>query len=799
MQWRPWNRFRREGHPADETLATVWRIQALFNNFRRILEQNNAAIEQMAAMEQALGGAYIFDRAFLEASVHRLSTLVHHVVYNLNALTDNTHVALYERCEQIGRTLRQILAGKPETDQPEVCIPLGAVDWDLEPEVGLAVVCLAEIRRRSEIGVAEGFTVTRTGCLALIRPDLQWPPEALRERLDAAVADLVRKTGTDRLSVSLVSIDALSPSRLPGATCTPADLADTLERLLHRIPADRASIEPAAQPAAALVQAAAALETGEVATMAGDAAGLEVLMVTAHTPETPDAIDRYFLRRAQPFDIVASEIAAKPDDKSLPEGQRPTAAGVFGLLRGSAFLTPGAMKSLARAALVLERLLGEPCLVDWQRTSDGTIVVTGLRSMVPPDPAERKTDLAAALASARICGQGGQTVQSGVAAGTVVHVDERSDPAAFPLGAIAVARSASPRLAPLLQRAGALITEIGTATGHLGIVAREMRVPSVFAQPGALDRLAPGSMVTVDAAAATVYEGILDGLLQSGASGGELFPTDPEYRILRRLLRLILPLNLVDPRAADFTPRGCRSWHDILHYCHEQAVHELTHLQERRPGLAGLRTHRLRTGVPLEIRILDIGQGIAAQAGSEAGVSDLRCQPLAAFLKGLNAPRAWSRDPAALSLKDIASGGPPPAAGGNLAIVTRDYFNLSLQTGYHFSVIDAYQSPDPQRSHIYFRYAGGFADVRRRTRRAGLIHDVLALLDFTVTQKQDLVVGRLKPTDTHSFETVMGVLGALTAFTRQRDTVMTRDADRQILLKRFTEAFLPPAATEGTQ
>ncbi len=806
MMWRPGNLFRSKRHPDDETVATVWRLQALFNNFRRILEQNNAAIEQMAAMEQALGGAYIFDRAFLEASVHRLSALVHHVVYNLNALTDNAHVALYERCEQIGRTLRQVLAGKPEADPVEVCLPLDAVDWDLEPEVGLSVVCLAEIRRRSEIRVAEGFVVTRTGCRALFRPDLQWPPQEIKERLEAAAADLVRATGATGLTVSPVLIDSLSPARLPGATCAPADFAATLERLLRRIAADRPSTEPAAAPVAAWVQQALpVVQTGQVATMAGDVGGLEVLRVEAQTVETPPAMDRYFLRRAQPFDLVSSEVAAKPDDKALPDGQRPTAAGVSGLLRGSALLTPGAVKPLARAALVVERLIGEPCLMDWQRTSDASMVVTGLRSLPPlPHPAGSQPDLAAAVASARVCCQGGQTVQSGVAAGTVIHVDERFDPADFPVGAIAVARTASPRLAPLLQRAGALITEIGTATGHLGIVAREMRVPSIFALPGALDRLPAGSLATVDAAAATVYAGILDALLRYGAAGGELFPSDPEYRTLRRLLRLILPLNLADPQAADFTPRGCRSWHDILHYCHERAVEELAHLQQRRPGLTGLRTHRLRTGVPVEIRILDIGQGLAAQAGPEAQVSDLHCQPLLAFLKGLNQPQAWSRDPVSLSMGDIVSGAPPPAAAmgaaaGNLAIVGSDYLNLSLQMGYHFSVIDAYRSPDPQRSHIYFRYAGGFADVQRRTRRAGLIHDVLAILDFAVTQKQDLVVGRLKPTDGPSFETVMGVLGALTAFTRQRDTVMTSDADRHLLLKRFTEAFLPSAAAEATR
>jgi hypothetical protein len=133
---------------------------------------------------------------------------------------------------------------------------------------------------------------------------------------------------------------------------------------------------------------------------------------------------------------------------------------------------------------------------------------------------------------------------------------------------------------------------------------------------------------------------------------------------------------------------------------------------------------------------------------------------------------------------------PPDAMRGNLAIVGRDYMNLSLRLGYHFSVVDAYLGPDPQRSHVYFRFVGGLAEAELRTRRAHFIRDVLASLDFNVSQKADLVVGRLKLVAPESLRSALTALGALTTFTRQLDTAMRTDDHQREFYRVFAEAFL---------
>jgi len=44
-------------------------VRFVFRTFKRILALNTQALERMAQMDRALGGEYVFDKAFLESSV----------------------------------------------------------------------------------------------------------------------------------------------------------------------------------------------------------------------------------------------------------------------------------------------------------------------------------------------------------------------------------------------------------------------------------------------------------------------------------------------------------------------------------------------------------------------------------------------------------------------------------------------------------------------------------------------------------------------------------------------------------
>jgi len=166
--WPPHFGFGRKGR-RDTAEIDIWRLQSLFNNFRRILFLNNAVLEDMDHLERVLGGEYIFDRAFLEASVRTISSRVHHVSYNLNALTGNGYISLYDRYQAIRTKLDDILAGNASTLAPAAVLPLEALGWELEPLVGTSLVCLAELRHQPAMPVAQGFVVTTAGTEALSR------------------------------------------------------------------------------------------------------------------------------------------------------------------------------------------------------------------------------------------------------------------------------------------------------------------------------------------------------------------------------------------------------------------------------------------------------------------------------------------------------------------------------------------------------------------------------------------------------------------------------------------------------
>jgi len=796
--------------------ATSWRLQSLFIHYRRILELNNTALELMSEMERALGGEYIFDRTFLETSVARLSTCVYHVVYSLNALTANAHVALYDRFQEIKDRLQQILAGGPPLNDHTPIISFEEIDWDMEPQVGLPAVCLTQVHRRSGTRIMDGFVVTAAACHVILMKECTVSeggvtPDSVTQGIREHLQNLTgRPDGTpDDTGFTVSLVMAGTPLDPPAAIRTgiPAPhVVQTIHDLLTQALSSGKDICNLSPVVMVQEERVSALH-GEVLTRPSTPVDYpspraELLEVTAHHPAAPQSMDRYLLRRAHPFDLVTSEIGVRPAGQPLGEGPGPFDTLPNGRVRGSALLTPTALRELAETALMLERLLGRACSMRWCLLKDGETAVCSVAPLKSGEP-EPYSDMAAVIAQAHTLCRGGQTVQSGAAAGTVVHVTDTFDPQAFPAGAIAAAATASPRLAPLLQRAGAILTAAGTAAGHLATVARELRVPAIFGLPDLLSKVPAGARVTVDAGEGAVYDGILDGLLRY--TGADLDPGDPEYRLLRSLLRFILPLHLVDPNAPDFTPLACRSYHDIIHFCHERAVVELANLQVSRPGLAGLRTRRLHTGVPLDMRILDIGGGLAPETHDPIAPDDIQCEPLSLFLQGLGQSKAWDQTPADLRLRDVFRGmsqtsqalnTQPDQFAGNLAIIAGDYLNLSLRLGYHFSVIDTLLGTDPQRNYVYFRFVGGLADARGRERRARFIHHVLSTLDFNVSQKGDLVTGRLKLAPPECLREAVRTLGVLTAFTRQRDTTMQSDSDPMALFERFSSLFLQPAADQ---
>lgn len=784
-------------------------VRSLFAKFRRIQKLNTRALELMAEMEQALGGEYIFDRAFLNSSVRDLSTLTHQVVYSLNAMSQNRYVDLFDCYQGIRGTLDDILEGGSGPFASHLTLPYPILGWELEPLAGTLNVCLAEARQHLDLPAPDGFAVSVAGCRLFRRENAEaglleareqdeppaahaFVPAALEAAIRAELNSLfARRNGPCPLTVRICHAESKADRQaaLNGhGNVRPEDLLSVCKQVLWEHVARSAATEGGKDSCVALgVHEAVPCDVyGSIASFYSMELSSTFFRVTATPANDPEKTERYLIRRVYPFDLVRSEIHPKGWDEPLPTGASPLSQRPRGLYRGSALLNPDFLKTLAEYVMAFDRLLGYMPELHWAgREKDPRPVIVDVKAAAPAacelDEWQQMTE---ALSAAQILLQGGETVQTGVAAGRAVHIGEADDVEAFPYGAVAIARVASPRLSPVLRRASAVVTELGSCIGHLATIARELRVPGIFGMAGALRRVPAGAEVTVDAGERTIYQGIVEPLLAYRESSAELYPGDPEYAALRRLLRWIMPLHLIDPESNEFSVQNCRSYHDIIHFAHERSVEELLKMAERGRGLVDLPARKMDLGYPLDLFVIDIGGGIAATAGAPIRPAEVVSAPFKAFLQGLASDGMWQTSPASIRMRDIFSGldrtfaamtQVPQYAGQNHAIVADNYMNLGLRLGYHFSVIDSFLGEIVNQNYIYFRFVGGFADDRRRRRRAELIRSILEDMRFKVMVKGDLVVGKFKIAEREEMQAALTRLGELTGFTRQLDISMASE------------------------
>lgn len=796
----------------------------LFRHFRRILALNNQVLEMVADLERALGGEYIYDRAFLNSSVTGIIEKGRQVIYHLNGMAADRYAALYDRFSATGDQLADILAGGPGPYGPLLVLDWQLLHRDLTHLAGGKGANLGELANSLQLPTPAGFVVSTTGYrrfmvanqlftgINAVLGEVAEPAERAARisklfqaaRLPGDLAGALKlalkkvRSGPDRPEYFAVRSSGVGEDGersfagqfqsflgVPAGEVAAAVVKVMASRFSERL---LAYLDPAATaeevPMAVVVQPmVAARAAGVLYTRDPAAPGGEVMLVSAVAGMGEELVsgrqsgDRFTLGRHHPFAPRTSQLA--------PVAGMPAGRGISGLRRGAGVVGQAVLRQLAEYGLLLEKRFESPQDIEWCVDGEERLWLLQSRPLRLrlAGPGKTPAQLAAELAALPVLlADRGHVAQLGLACGPVVLVDEDYPAEHFPAGAIAVSRHASPRLAGIVRRAGAIITDVGSPTGHLATIAREYRTPALFGTGEATRLLAAGMEVVVEVEERTVYGGRVELPPDLNPSGTfEPLAVHPEAGLLRRLLRLIAPLNLVDPAAPDFRPENCRTIHDFLRFCHERAVGELIdfHLAGRLTG--GPTAPLLEVAIPLRIRLLDIGGGLDGAGGGGVTAERVTSLPFRQILRGLLNDQAWDREPAPFGVKDFLSGlsrpltmltNAPAYAGENLAIIADHYCNLSLRLGYHFNIIDCYLADDPDDNYIYFRFVGGFAESDKRERRAVLIGRVLAGLHFKVEQKGDLVLGKAKMLERKHMETILRHLGELIAFTRQLDVKM---------------------------
>jgi pyruvate, water dikinase len=373
---------------------------------------------------------------------------------------------------------------------------------------------------------------------------------------------------------------------------------------------------------------------------------------------------------------------------------------------------------------------------------------------------------------------------------------------------VLVARQAAPRFVNLMTRAAAIVTEEGSVTGHMASLAREYRVPTVTGLAGAFG-LAEGAEVTVDASRRRILAGRVEELLELDTLRAAIVPDLPSLARLERFTARIARLNLIDPAKNSFRAKNCRTYHDVVRFCHEMAISEMFNINDYRNLREKGAAFRLDTDVPLGIYVIDLGGGVVAGTeGRSVKPAEIASMPMRALWTGMTTPGVRWAGARPIDMRGFVAawantmvdpGRSERGLGDNsYAMVGSDYVNFGSRLGYHFTTLEAVCSDAAEQNYVVFRFKGGAAALERRERRTRFIAEVLLHEAFVVDRQQDLLNAWVKTLPREEIEARLRMLGRLMGCARQLDVAMDTEASVPACVAAFLAADYAFFAFERT-
>jgi pyruvate, water dikinase len=831
-------------------VSTVDVLRERLEHFRDLVEKNNQVLEIIAGAGEMLGGEYIFDVQYLRSIAGDLHDACHAIIDDLNAVCGGRYRKLLAILKRIDLELQAILECRMVVGATDYVIPLDRIDEGMTDTVGAKMARLGALRRHLGCRVPDGFVISTFACQYLLEETgigdeverlfaapgpldeatLSKRARRLQERVMNArlPRDLVRAIERAAIAFSRRNACATLAVR-SSALGEDSELSFAGQfRTVLGVPARDvvaayreviASLYSASvmeyrrsrgmHPARGLMavgclcmvpsRAGGVLYTLDPLKPARNnlvvsvALGLGKTVVDGSHP-----VDRFEVARTTPHQVEQRAIAAKQSMLVVAANRGVEAIGLTPQEQQAAAVTDGELADLADIALAIEKHMRCAVDIEWAIDREGRISLLQARPLriSPAAPVER--DLTEIEGRYQVLMRGkGSVACSGVGSGPVRLVADEDSYEDIPRDTVLVARTSTPRLSSAIARASAVITDVGTTTGHLATIAREFRVPAILDTQDATRILADGDVVTVDADANVVFAGRVDELLHNQLLRSSTFEDTAEFRMLRRMLKRIAPLNLRDPLSRGFTEANCSTYHDIIRFAHEMAVQELAEGHWVEPSQRSRWVRTLDLPVPLDLVVVDLGGGLTPVEGRRRVSMDaVVSQPLRALLAGLTAEGVWATDPARMDANAFMASATRAAPWltsmsarpqHNLAIISSNYFNLNLHLGFHFNIVDCYLSDSRNDNYIYFRFTGGVTELTRRSRRASLLRQILEHHDFLVESKGDLVTARLKKIPREPMLERLEMIGKLIGFTRQLDILLCDEETVERYVARFLD------------
>lgn len=823
-----------------------------YSCFKMLLDSNAEFLNVIADMEEKLRGEQVFGMSYVRSRSAKAVFHALRMIKNLDDLSGHRYASLFDALEKINLKIKESLNSKKEISIKELILPYSAINAEMTDWVGGKNANLGEIHGRIGLPVPGGFAVTVkafesfllnsplfdeiSGKKMKIDPDNAESiktisdeirqliisaglPHPIEEAILTAYAKLTDETSCGRTQGSSLKISMRSSAvgedgelsfagqYLTVLNVPQEDLIKTYKEIVASLYTPSAIAyrlnkgirdEDIAMSVACLQmiesQASGVMYSRNPLNMLE-----ENIIITAVWGLGPYAVDGVVTPDTYTVGknglILSSDISRKTVRLNGKQDGGLTEIPVADDLREKPCLSPDNIAVLAGYARKLEEHYGCPQDIEWALDRSGSVFILQSRPLRAEDSG-RSYPVTPVLAGYPLLIEKGVIVSGGVGFGPAFHVSSEEDLLNFPEGAVLVARHSSPKIAMVMKKTRAIITDMGNIAGHMATLAREFAVPTIVSAGKATSVIPQGMPVTVDAYSGRVYQGKVPELEALQITGAFPMKETPVYRVLREISDRIVPLNLLDPGSPDFAPSFCRTLHDISRLVHELSYAEMFKLSDFVSDNKGL-AFKLKGDIPLDLYVIDLGSGL------EENNTNLNCitpdkiasVPFKALLKGLTNKSFQQNRVRPVEFKGFLSvmreqmlAPPSPAerfGDRSYAIISDKYLNFSSRVGYHYSIIDSYCSKTVNMNYISFSFKGGAADDIRRNRRARAIARILKSLDFAAEVTGDRVNARYQKHEINLTEEKLDMIGRLLQFTRQMDMLMTNDASIEVLADNF--------------
>ncbi len=798
-----------------------------YAHYDDFLNHNHRALRILSELELLDRGAGLATLSSIQRRTAKLLEEVRGLVSSLSGLAVNRYQELLQVFDRVAQDLAPLMAHRRAVMEGPLTLPFP----DLGPQhlllAGAKSVNLARVRNELGLPAPDGFVVTTAAFDLFLREN------RLFDSIDAMLGEF-DPDAAQSWEACLRIQEGIREAPLP------RDLADALDREYMSLSSRHGGMPQVAMRSSAVGEDTEASFAGQYTSVLDlererIAAAYQTVLASKYTPRaiiyrlrygltdaaTPMAVAAVVMIRARASGVLYTVDPSRPAsgrariDAAAGLGEKVVGGSaspdVFHVDRSSlqivgcrieageaphdggdpgAVISDQAVLSLVESGVRMEGHFGAPQDIEWAEDEGGNLFFLQTRplGMAAGDDEQHPPD----VSGLELLLSAGQTASPGQVSGKAVQARPDLQPEAAE-GAILISRTAAPDLAPFMGRVRGLITDLGGAASHLASVAREVNVPALMDTREATMLIADGQEITLLADEGKVYLGLVPELARKLPDRSGDDERGPIGRHLREVLDRISPLNLTDPKAPNFTPGGCRTLHDLIRFAHEKAMVEMFSLSDLADS--SVVSRKLSANIPLSLYFIDLGGGLAPGLTScdEIRPEHIQSRPMAALWRGLTHPGiTWSgavdisaRNFMALMAGSIGPENATPPEVDSYALISRDYLNLSVKFGYHYSNLDALCSDDPDANTVAIQFSGGAGTGMGKALRIELLSRVLSRLGYDVEVTGDILQAALKGLDCPAMEDLLDQTGRLLGCSRLLDLAIPSQAEVHTLTELF--------------